>query len=30
VDDTERARRAIKGAEGKRLTYQQPRKARAA
>ncbi len=29
VDDTERSRRAIKGAEGKRLTYQQPRKARA-
>lgn len=27
VDDTERARRAIKGAEGKRLTYQGPRKA---
>ena len=30
VDDAERARRAIKGAAGKRLTYQQPRKARAA
>lgn len=30
VDDTERTRRAIKGAEGKRLTYQQPRSARAA
>jgi transposase-like protein len=27
VDDTERARRAIKGAEGKRLTYRQPRQA---
>jgi transposase-like protein len=27
VNDTERARRAIKGAEGKRLTYQQPRAA---
>ncbi len=25
VDDTERARRAVKGAEGKRLTYKQPR-----
>ena len=25
VDDTERARRAVKGAEGKRLTYRQPR-----
>lgn len=24
VDDTERARRAVKGAEGKRLTYRQP------
>jgi hypothetical protein len=30
VDDTERTRRAIKGAEGKRLTYRQPRSARAA
>jgi transposase-like protein len=29
VDDTERAARAIKGAEGKRLTYQKPRSARA-
>lgn len=29
VNDTERARRAIKGGEGKRLTYQQPRQARA-
>ncbi len=29
VNDTERADRAIKGAAGKRLTYQQPRKARA-
>ena len=27
VDDTERAHRAIKGAAGKRLTYQQPRSA---
>lgn len=27
VDDVERARRAMKGAEGKRLTYRQPRKA---
>lgn len=27
VDDTERATRAIKGAEGKRLTYRQPREA---
>lgn len=27
VDDAERARRAMKGAEGKRLTYRQPRKA---
>jgi hypothetical protein len=27
VDDTERAFRAIKGAAGKRLTYQQPRSA---
>lgn len=27
VDDSERARRAMKGAEGKRLTYRQPRKA---
>jgi transposase-like protein len=25
IDDTERARRAVKGAEGKRLTYKQPR-----
>lgn len=25
VDDTERARLAVKGAEGKRLTYKQPR-----
>jgi len=25
VDDKERARRAVKGAEGKRLTYRQPR-----
>ncbi len=25
VDDTERTRRAVKGAEGKRLTYKQPR-----
>jgi transposase-like protein len=25
VDDTERTRRAVKGAEGKRLTYRQPR-----
>lgn len=25
VDDTERARRAVKGGEGKRLTYKQPR-----
>ena len=30
VDDTERANRAIKGAAGKRLTYQGPRKSRAA
>jgi transposase-like protein len=30
VDDTERTRRAIKGAEGKRLTYQQSSQARAA
>lgn len=30
VDDTERSRRAIKGAEGKRLTYHQPRPPRAA
>jgi len=29
VDDTERARRAVAGSVGKRLTYQQPRKARA-
>jgi transposase-like protein len=27
VDDTERTRRAIKGAHGKRLTYRQPRRA---
>ena len=27
VDDTERATRAVKGAEGKRLTYRQPRAA---
>ena len=30
VDDTERATRAIKGAEGKRLTYRQPRSAQPA
>jgi transposase-like protein len=30
VEDTERTRLAIKGAEGKRLTYRQPRAARAA
>ncbi len=30
VDDTERTRRAIKGAQGKRLTYQQPRSAKSA
>ena len=30
VDDTQRAAKAIKGAEGKRLTYQQPRAARVA
>jgi transposase-like protein len=30
VDDTERAHRAIKGAEGKRLTYRQPRSAKQA
>ena len=30
VDDAERSHRAIRGAEGKRLTYQQPRKTRAA
>ncbi len=30
IDDTERADRAIKGAAGKRLTYRQPRKSRAA
>ena len=29
VSDTERTERAIKGAEGKRLTYQQPREAQA-
>ena len=29
VNDTERTIRAIKGAEGKRLTYQQPRRAQA-
>ena len=29
IDDTERARRAIKGAEGKRLTYQGPKKSAA-
>ena len=29
VDDTERTDRAIKGAEGKRLTYNQPRAAEA-
>ena len=28
VNDTERAQRAVKGARDKRLTYQQPRKAR--
>ena len=27
IDDAERAAKAIKGAEGKRLTYQQPRRA---
>jgi transposase-like protein len=30
VDDTERTRRAVKGAEGKRLTYKQPRSAQSA
>lgn len=30
IEDTERASRAIKGAAGKRLTYRQPRKSRAA
>ena len=30
VDDTERTRRAVKGAEGKRLTYRQPRSAKPA
>jgi transposase-like protein len=30
VDDTERTRRAVKGAEGKRLTYKQPRTAQSA
>jgi hypothetical protein len=30
IDDTERAIRAIRGAEGKRLTYQQPRSAQPA
>jgi transposase-like protein len=30
VNDTERAKRAIKGAEGKRLTYRQPRSAQPA
>jgi hypothetical protein len=30
IDDTERAHRAIKGAASKRLTYRQPRRARAA
>jgi hypothetical protein len=29
VDDSERTRRAVKGAEGKRLTYKQPRQTRA-
>ncbi len=29
VDDTERARLAVKGAEGKRLTYKKPRQTRA-
>jgi hypothetical protein len=29
IEDAERAARAIKGAEGKRLTYQQPRQAQA-
>jgi len=30
VDDTERMRRAVKGAEGKRLTYKQPRSPKSA
>ena len=29
ITDVERATKAIKGAEGKRLTYQQPRRAQA-